>query len=137
MRFSSFIYFIISMNVALFLASTAGIWHPVGLPPMGLNPEQLTTTVLLGVGYAGLTLLIGALGVAVVTSAYFSSEKVLMYTVLGGIYGTTTGLTTTLIESANMYIGTINLSTVFSLFMLMIFLVFIIQTVFGGFKAYE
>lgn len=137
MRFSNVLYFVISINIVLFLASSVGIWHPAGSPPIGHDIGTLISAVLGFIGYASFAGLVGFIGASYVGSSLFSTEKVAGYALLGGLYGGVTSLTTNLFSSINVTIGGVSLSVIFGVIFFMIFLVFIIQTIFGGFKTYE
>lgn len=137
MKFINVMYFLISVNIAMFLTSVAGVWHPTGEAPLGANP-----TIIMAIFTGALGYMIGTGGAVVLAQKLlklnvFSPEKSLGYMMIAGLYGSLTNLNASIVNTLEVNIGNINFSTIMNVVFAVIYLVFILQTIFGGFKSYE
>jgi len=137
LKFINIIFFLISINVALFIASISGVWQPATTSPSGMNPEQITAIFSGALGYIFGTGGTIVLAQKILKLNVFSPEKTIGYIMLAGIWGSVTNLNASIINSLEIMITGINLSFLMNLVFGVIFVTFILQTIFGGFKSYE
>ena len=136
MKFINVMYFIIAMNIVMYLTSGIGIWHPESIT-MGFSPKDMISMILGALSFGGFAFIATALSAQIKILNIYNPERALGYILLSSLYGAVTQLNASIVNSLELSLAGLDLSTIMTLIFGIIFLVFILQTIFGGFKSYE
>lgn len=129
MRFTNILYYMISINIAIILFSTTGIWSADIDALSLLDMTNLFTAIIAVVGFGATT---------IVLSKYVPTDKVAIYGAIGALYIFVTVTTYTIISSIGQYVNSyFDIGAIYLIVVFVAFIIGSIQLVMGGFRSYE
>lgn len=130
MKFTNIMYYMISVNLAVIVFSSVGIWSS---SLTTINLQTLLTSFSAGAIAFGVTL-----AGASVFSKQINLERKAVFGMLTALYVSMTTITYGIIDSANVYVNEyFNISSFFLIIIGLVYIIGLVQMVTGGFKSYE
>lgn len=130
MKFTNIMYYMISVNLAIIVFSSVGIWTT--------SVTSITLQSLLTAFGTGAVAFSVSLGGSAVFSKQINLERKITFGMLTALYISMTSITYSIIDSANVYVNEyFNISTFFLIIIGLVYIIGLIQMVVGGFKSYE
>lgn len=130
MKFTNIMYYMISVNLAIIVFSSLGIWSS--------SITSVTLQSLLIAFSAGAITFGITLAGASVFSKQINLERKATFGMLTALYVSMTTITYGIVDSANIYVNEyFNISTFFLIIIGLVYIIGLVQIVAGGFKSYE